>query len=36
MLDNLPLGTCDSPVLLIRNLGGAWFAAGIPDLGDEN
>ena len=23
---------CASPVLLIRNLGGAWFAAGIPDL----
>jgi hypothetical protein len=25
---------CASPVLLIRNLGGAWFAAGIEDLGD--
>src|SRR5678816_3200517 len=24
---------CASPVLLIRSLGGAWFAAGIPDLG---
>jgi hypothetical protein len=24
---------CASPVLLIRNAGGAWFAAGIPDLG---
>jgi hypothetical protein len=23
---------CASPVLLIRNLGGAWFAAGIPDV----
>jgi hypothetical protein len=23
---------CASPVLLIRNLGGAWFAAGIPEL----
>jgi len=23
---------CASPVLLIRNLGGAWFAAGIPAL----
>jgi len=23
-------GDCASPVLLIRNLGGAWFAAGIP------
>lgn len=26
--------SCASPVLLIRNLGGAWFAAGIPDLRD--
>jgi hypothetical protein len=26
--------TCASPVLLIRNLGGAWFAAGIP--GDDH
>ena len=25
---------CASPVLLIRNLGGAWFAAGIEDQGD--
>ena len=24
---------CASPVLLIRNTAGAWFAAGIPDLG---
>jgi hypothetical protein len=23
---------CPSPVLLIRNAGGAWFAAGIPKL----
>jgi hypothetical protein len=23
---------CASPVLLIRNVGGAWFAAGIPDV----
>ena len=22
--------TCDNPVLLIRNVGGLWFAAGIP------
>jgi len=22
--------TCDNPVLLIRNVGGVWFAAGIP------
>lgn len=26
---------CASPVLLIRNAGGVWFAAGIPKLGDE-
>ena len=26
---------CASPVLLIRNLGGVWFAAGIPKLGDD-
>jgi hypothetical protein len=26
---------CASPVLLIRSLGGAWFAAGIPDLGNN-
>ena len=25
-----PPATCDSPVLLIRNAGGIWFAAGIP------
>jgi hypothetical protein len=28
--------TCPSPVLLIRNKGGVWFAAGIPKLGDDN
>jgi hypothetical protein len=27
---------CASPVLLIRNTGGVWFAAGIPNLGDDN
>ena len=26
---------CPSPVLLIRNKGGVWFAAGIPKLGDD-
>jgi hypothetical protein len=26
---------CASPVLLIRNTGGVWFAAGIPRLADE-
>ena len=30
-----PPTPCASPVLLIRNVAaGAWFAAGIPDLGD--
>lgn len=28
--------TCASPVLLIRNAGGSWFAAGILDRDDEN
>jgi hypothetical protein len=27
---------CASPVLLIRNVGGTWFAAGIPDLGKQH
>jgi hypothetical protein len=27
---------CASPVLLIRNRGGVWFAAGIPKLKDDN
>jgi hypothetical protein len=26
---------CPSPVLLIRNTAGVWFAAGIPKLGDD-
>ena len=34
VLDPPPPTPCASPVLLIRNLGGAWFAAGIPDLSD--
>src|SRR6267143_3965905 len=29
VLDPLPPAVCDSPVLLIRNPNGAWFAAGI-------
>ncbi len=33
-LDPVP-PTCPSPVLLIRNTGGVWFAAGIPRLGDD-
>jgi hypothetical protein len=31
-LDSVPAG-CVSPVLLIRNTSGLWFAAGIPRLG---
>jgi len=27
---------CASPVLLIRNTGGVWFAAGIPARGDDD
>jgi len=27
--------SCPSPVLLIRNKGGVWFAAGIPKFGDD-
>jgi len=34
VLSPAPTDGCASPVLLIRNLGGAWFAAGIEDLGD--
>jgi hypothetical protein len=33
-LSSVPSG-CPSPVLLIRNTGGVWFAAGIPKLGDD-
>ncbi|PYR88459.1 MAG: hypothetical protein DMF84_28095 [Acidobacteria bacterium] len=33
-LNPVPSG-CPSPVLLIRNGGGVWFAAGIPKLGDN-
>jgi hypothetical protein len=28
----VPPNPCDTPVLLIVNSGGSWFAAGIPDL----
>ena len=35
VLDSVP-STCPSPVLLIRNAGGVWFAAGIPTLDDED
>ena len=34
LLSPAPPNPCDSPVLLIRNVGGAWFAAGIPKLED--
>ncbi len=27
-----PPANCDTPVLLIRNVGGLWFAAGLPQL----
>jgi hypothetical protein len=33
-LSSVP-STCPSPVLLIRNTAGVWFAAGIPRLGDD-
>jgi hypothetical protein len=33
-LDSVPLD-CPSPMLLIRNTGGVWFAAGIPKFGDD-
>jgi hypothetical protein len=29
-------GDCASPVLLIRNTGGVWFAAGIPKLDNDD
>jgi hypothetical protein len=31
-----PVSDCASPVLLIRNTGGVWFAAGIPKLGHDD
>lgn len=33
-LNSVP-SECPSPVLLIRNSNGVWFAAGIPKLGDD-
>jgi hypothetical protein len=35
VLNAAPPSVCQSPVLLIRNPAGAWFAAGIEDLGDD-
>ncbi len=34
VLDPVP-SECASPVLLIRNTAGVWFAAGIPRFGDD-
>jgi len=34
VLDSVP-SECASPVLLIRNTGGSWFAAGIPRSGND-
>lgn len=31
-----PPANCDSPVLLIRNTGGLWFAAGIPQTEEQD
>jgi hypothetical protein len=36
VLSPAPPATCASPVLLIRNTGGAWFAAGIQKLDNDN
>jgi len=33
---DMPPNPCASPVLLIRNPNGAWFAAGIPDLSNDD
>ena len=35
LLSPMPPVTCETPVLLIRNVGGVWFAAGIPKV-EEN
>jgi len=36
LLSPLPPVTCTTPVLLIRNAGGLWFAAGIQQLGEPH
>lgn len=36
LLTPAPPATCDNPVLLIRNVGGVWFAAGIPKVQEGN
>ena len=35
LLSPAPPSICETPVLLIRNAGGVWFAAGIPKSEDE-
>jgi hypothetical protein len=35
-LSPFPPATCDTPVLLIRNVGGVWFAAGVPQVEDAD
>lgn len=35
-LSPAPPANCDTPVLLIRNVGGVWFAAGIPQTEDTD
>ena len=35
-LSPAPPTPCETPVLLIRNVGGVWFAAGIPRLQEED
>ena len=36
VLSPAPPTPCDNAVLLIRNPAGAWFAAGIPNLGNDD
>jgi hypothetical protein len=36
VLTPLPPASCTTPVLLIRNAGGLWFAAAIQQLGEEH
>ena len=36
VLSPLPPATCTTPVLLVRNAGGLWFAAGIQSLQDSH
>lgn len=36
MLSPAPPFNCPSPMLLIRNTAGAWFAVGIPNFGNDD